>query len=241
MQSRDTCGRSLSDGRGGSVVALEEGPKRNVLPESQQPGEAFSRENDAVPLCCFTWLLMENTQTSYRETFTSAFLGQFKGFLTFQRSLNFHSTTERPPVGQKTPGRHLRRNAMTERPKTGWIYAEARMDSPPELVRHWPPPERSPEVFKRHLTHTPTLKQGWQSKGWQNLMGKNNSDEIQRSKLYQSNQWKHRLDAKPVKPGGSQCNVEIFLGHLSCCVNTPLHAEEAWVWGSVQVLPGDLS
>lgn len=53
------------------MVALGEGPKRCVLPESQQPGEAFSRGNEA--LCYFTWLLIENTQTSYRETFTSAF------------------------------------------------------------------------------------------------------------------------------------------------------------------------
>lgn len=55
------------------MVALGEGPKRCVLPESQQPGEAFSRGNEDVPLCYFTWLLIENTPTSYRETFTSAF------------------------------------------------------------------------------------------------------------------------------------------------------------------------
>lgn len=118
MQSRDTGGRSLSDGRGGSVVALGEGPKRCVLPESQQPGEASSRGNDAVPLCYFTWLLIENTGTSYRETFTSAF-GSIQRALDFK---NLSCFTPQRKGGEKgTP-------SMAELPKTGGICAEAWMD-----------------------------------------------------------------------------------------------------------------
>lgn len=113
MQSRDTGGRSLSDGRGGSVVALGEGPKRCVLPESQQPGEAFSRGNNAVPLCYFTWLLIENTQTSYRETFTSAF-GSIQRVLDFSKNLLCFTPQRKGGGGRRRldtkNGRDLRRS-----------------------------------------------------------------------------------------------------------------------------------
>lgn len=105
------------------MVALGEGPKRCVLPESQQPGEAFSRGNEDVPLCYFTWLLIENTPTSYRETFTSA-------FGPIQRVLSCFTPRQK---GEKKKARGrldaiLRRNAMAERPQTGGIDAEAWMD-----------------------------------------------------------------------------------------------------------------
>lgn len=235
MRSRDTCGRSLSDGRGGSVVALGEGPKRCVLPESQQPGEAFSRGNEAAPLCYFTWLLIENTATSYRETLTSAF-GSIQRVLSCFTPQQKGGEKKRPEDA-RTPPTAERDGGMA---KNGRNLRRSMDGSRAELWRHWPPSERSPEVFQQNLTPL-KLKQGWEWEGWQNVMHKNNSDEIWPSKDYQSNQWKQRLDAKPVKPGGSQCNVQILLGHLPCCVGTPLHAGGSRVRCSVQVLPGELS
>lgn len=164
MRSRDTCGRSLSDGRGGSVVALGEGPKRCVLPESQQPGEAFSRANDAVPLCYFTWLLIENTQTSYRETFTSA-LGSIQRVLDFSKNLSCFTPQQKGkkrPEDAWTPSTAERDGGTA---KNGRNLRRSMDGSRAELWRHWPAPERPPEVFKQHLTLL-KLKQGWE---WEEL------------------------------------------------------------------------